>query len=277
MASGSLAYLGRQQISEPQGMTLAQVQDWLAVLQTECSRTGAVRTASTIQTYARSARAFCAFLVRQGELERTPFVKGTVPKADRRHPQMADPKLFEQLLNACGPSGELADQGASRNRTLLWLFLETGISVAEACALRVRDVDRAQQQLIIRGTGPRIPPGDPRRADVTSSPVVSGCLSSQSRRRDHGIRTLFLSERHQPLVANTITLLLASLHRRAGITEQQISPTMLRDTFAVRYLQAGGSPSQLRKALGLDARTPITRYQKLSEEMRKMARAGSDL
>ena len=81
-------------------MTLAQVQDWLAALQTECSRTGAVRTASTIQTYARSVRAFCAFLVRQGELERTPFVKGTVPKADRRHPQMVDPKLFEQLLDA---------------------------------------------------------------------------------------------------------------------------------------------------------------------------------
>jgi site-specific recombinase XerD len=81
-----------------------------------------------------------------------------------------------------------------------------------------------------------------------------------------GSEPLFLTERHQSLVPNTITLLLARLHQRAGITEQQISPTMLRDTFAVRYLQAGGSPSQLRKALGLDARTPITHYQKLSEQ-----------
>jgi site-specific recombinase XerD len=67
-------------------------------------------------------------------------------------------------------------------------------------------------------------------------------------------------------VPGTITLLLARLHRRAGIIEHHISPTMLRDTFAVRYLQAGGSPSQLRKVLGLDARTPITRYQKLGEQ-----------
>lgn len=81
-----------------------------------------------------------------------------------------------------------------------------------------------------------------------------------------GSEPLFLSERHQPLVPNTITLLLVRLHRRAGITKQQISPTMLRDTFAVRSLQAGGSPSQLRMTLGLDAKTPITRYQKLSEQ-----------
>ena len=117
--------------------------------------TGTVRAASTIQTYARSVRAFCAFLVRQGDLECTPFVKGTVPKADLRCPQIIDPEHFEQLLDACGPSGELADQGASRNRALLWLFLETGLSVSEVCALRVRDVDRAHGQLLIQGKGPK--------------------------------------------------------------------------------------------------------------------------
>jgi site-specific recombinase XerD len=255
-------HLGHQQMSEPQDITLAQVQDWLVALQTECSITGAVRAASTIQTYARSARAFCAFLVRQGELERTPFVKGMVPKADRRHPQIVDPKMFEQLLDACGPSGELADQGASRNRTLLWLFLETGLSVSEACALRVRDVDRAQGQLLIQGIGPKarwVTLGEQASyhllfyLDAYRLKAVGGITGSEP---------LFLSERHQPLVPNTITLLLARLHRRAGLTEQQISPTMLRDTFVVRYLQAGRSPSQLRKVLGLDAKTPVVRYQK---------------
>lgn len=41
---------------------------------------------------------------------------------------------------------------------------------------------------------------------------------------------------------------------------------MLRETFAVRYVQAGGSPSQLRKGLGLDAKTPVVRYQKGNEQ-----------
>jgi site-specific recombinase XerD len=270
-------HLGHQQMSEPKDITLAQVQNWLAVLQTECSVTGAVRAASTIQTYARSVRAFCAFLVRQGELEGTPFVTGTVPKADRCCPQIVDPEHFERLLDACGPLGELADQGASRNRTLLWLFLETGISVSEACALRVRDVDQVQGQLILQGKAPkarRVTLGEQGSShlqfylDAYRLKAVGGITGSEP---------LFLSERHQPLVPNTITLLLARLHRRAGLTEQQISPTMLRDTFAVRYLQAGGSPNQLRKVLGLDPKTPITRYQKLSEQGQERARTSSDL
>jgi site-specific recombinase XerD len=209
---------------------------------------------------------FCAFLVRQGDLECTPLVKGTIPKADRRHPQIVDPKVFEQFLDACGPSGELADHSTARNRALLWLFLETGVSVSEVCALRVRDVDRGQGHLIIQGKGAKA-----RRVTLgeQGSPHLQFYLDAYRLKAVGGLvgsEPLFLSERHQQLVPNTITLLLVRLHRRAGITEQQISPTILRETCAVRYLQAGGSPSQLRKVLGLDARTPITRYQKLSEQ-----------
>lgn len=184
---------------------------------------------------------------------------------------------LEQLLDACGPSGELADQGASRNRALLWLFLETGLSVSEVCALRVRDVDRAHGQLLIQGKGPkarRVLLGEQVSRhlwfylDAYRLKAVGGIT---------GDTPLFLSERHQQLVPNTITLLLARLHQRAGITAQQISPTMLRDTFAVCYLQAGGSPGQLREALGLDARTPITRYQRLREQGQESVRASSRL
>ncbi len=204
-------------------------------------------------------------------------MKGTVPKANRRRPQIVDPKHFEQLLRACGPSGELADHNSARNRTLLWLFLETGVSVSEACALRVRDIDRAQGQLIIQGKGAkarRVTLGEQGLRhmlfylDAYRLKAVGGTMGSEP---------LFLSDRHQRLTPNTITLLLVRLHRRAGMTAQHVSPTMLRDTFAVRYLQAGGSPSQLRKVLGLDARTPIARYRKLSKQGQDVARARSGL
>lgn len=76
---------------------------------------------------------------------------------------------------------------------------------------------------------------------------------------------LFCSEMHQPLTPNAITQLFRRLRQRAGIT-QPISPTMLRETFAVRYVQTGRSSSQLRKVLGFDAKTPVVRYQKGSEK-----------
>jgi site-specific recombinase XerD len=61
----------------------------------------------------------------------------------------------------------------------------------------------------------------------------------------------FLSETYHPLTINALTLLFGRLRQRAGMTEEQVTPSLLRDTFAVRYLQAGGEPEALRAILGL--------------------------
>jgi site-specific recombinase XerC len=82
------------------------VRDWLARLRSEPLENGAVRAASTINAYARSARAFCHWLVERRYLARTPFVKGTVPKATSHLTRIIQPEEFEQLLGACGPVGE---------------------------------------------------------------------------------------------------------------------------------------------------------------------------
>jgi site-specific recombinase XerD len=41
------------------------------------------------------------------------------------------------------------------------------------------------------------------------------------------------------------------IRKRAGISDKPVSPSVLRDTFAVRYLQAGGTLEALRDLLGL--------------------------
>jgi site-specific recombinase XerD len=148
-------YLSQHHRSEPWQITTAEVHGWMAFLHRDVSATGSIRVANTINSYARSARAFCAWLVRQGYLTRTPFVKGTVPKAGHLTVRVVKPEEFERLLGACGFSNELMDYATARNRTLLWLFLETGLSVSEVCALRVMDVDQVQRQLTILGKGPK--------------------------------------------------------------------------------------------------------------------------
>jgi hypothetical protein len=42
---------------------------------------------------------------------------------------------------------------------------------------------------------------------------------------------------------------------------QPINPSQFRDTFAVRYLRAGGEPDTLRALLGLRGKTALTRYE----------------
>ena len=244
-----------------EALTTAVVREWLAGLCSEPSETGTARSSSTINAYARSARAFCHWLVLQRYLERTPFVKGTVPKATNHLAYILKPEEFEHLLRVCGPSGELVDHATARNRALLWLFWETGLLVTEVCGLRLWDVDREQGQVRIQGPD----------AEARWVPVGAIGLHALLCYLDHlrlveaketaGGEVLFLSERGQPLTPNAITLLFPRLSRRAGMRGKGVSPSLLRDTFAVRYLQQGGHPKTLQQLLGLVGKAAIKLYR----------------
>lgn len=73
--------------------------------------------------------------MQQGYLKRTPFVKGTAPETGYHPIQILEPGVFEQLLQACEPTGKLMDHATARNRTILWLLLETGLLITEVCSL----------------------------------------------------------------------------------------------------------------------------------------------
>lgn len=71
---------------------------------------------------------------------------------------------------------------------------------------------------------------------------------------------LFLSEQRTRLTKNGFTQLFHRLCARAGLGDSRLTPTMVRDTFAIRFLQTGGPPKALHRLLGLAEGTPITRY-----------------
>src|SRR5436190_23270177 len=83
---------------------------------------GKPRSERTIQTYARSARAFFHWLVRRETIDRNPFDRVTFPKVGKPLIRPIEPEDFELLLLACTPPGEvgpLADRAAARNRAIL--------------------------------------------------------------------------------------------------------------------------------------------------------------
>jgi site-specific recombinase XerD len=126
-------------------ITATEVSSWLVSLCQTPTAKGKLRTAHTVETYARSARAFCNWLVFGEYLDRTPFAKVTFPKVGKPLIRLIEPEEFERLLLACRPSGEmgiLVDRAAARNRAMLWVFLDTGICVSELCGLRLKDIDR---------------------------------------------------------------------------------------------------------------------------------------
>jgi len=243
-------------------LTGNEIRGWLTFLRTELLMTGAFRVQGTISTYARSAHAFCAWLVFQGYLEQTPFACVRVPRGKKRRLHIIAQKTFECLLQACyAPHTKRAtmDYATARNRALLWVLWDVGLLVSEVCALNLENVDLTQGTLHVQGRGPR-------GRVLPLTPQVQQALTlylEQYRLRagKHGESDpLFLSEQRARLTKNVFTQLFQRLCTRAGLEDRRLTPTMLRDMFAIRFLQTGGPPKALQRLLGLAECTPIKRY-----------------
>src|SRR6266566_6624637 len=154
-------YLWRQfRLTNVCSLTTASLRSWLTELSIAPSaRTGARRAVSTVAAYARSARSFCNWLVRQGYVAETPFPKDAAPKAQQGLPQAVEPEAFVRLLRACQLPGSPEGQNAgmtARNRAILWLLLDTGLQVSELCSLRLSDVDCAGGTVTLCGKRGRL-------------------------------------------------------------------------------------------------------------------------
>jgi integrase len=84
----------------------AAISAWFAYLRSVPGQRGKPRCERTVQTYARSARAFFRWLMRREMLARNPFDQVAFPKVGRPLIQTIEPEEFEQLLQACAPQGE---------------------------------------------------------------------------------------------------------------------------------------------------------------------------
>ena len=240
-------------------LTPHEIQGWLTFLRTEALVPGAFRVPSTISTYARSAHAWCAWLVEQGHLEQSPFARMPFPQGKKRLLRIIEQEVFERMLAAC-PATQTKRAtitfATARNRAIIWVLWDAGLLVSEMCALHLGDVDLTQGTLHVKGTGLK-------GRTLPLTPEVQQALTMYLKQYQLQVGKcgasdpLFLSERWTRLTKNGFTQLFHRLCGRAGLDDRRLTPTMLREMFAIRFLQTGGPPKALRRLLGLAECTPI--------------------
>jgi len=76
-------------------ITETTIRSWLASLAQTPTPGGSLRSASTIETYARSTRAFFGWLVERGVLSCSPLSESAFPQSS---PHMVSPATFEQVM-----------------------------------------------------------------------------------------------------------------------------------------------------------------------------------
>ena len=160
---------------------------------------------------------------------------------------------WERLLLAChspGERGAIPEWAPARNRALLWVLYDTGMRLSEVCALRLGDVDLEQGMLMVRRVtfkGRRLSLGQ-KALEAVRGYVEQHRVSGRQGWMEQGgcsDTPPFLSETGHALTENGIVLVFRRLRERAGLMREEMGPTLVRDSFAVRYLQAGGDAFRL--------------------------------
>ena len=138
----------------------------------------------------------------------------------------------DRLSNACETTTE---------RLVVWTLLDTGLRVSELCDLTTKDVLWQQRQLRVKGKGKGGPHG--KRSKVRVVPL------------SNRVRTLlehhFALETSFPVKTRRAQDIVKAVADRARITKD-VSPHVLRHTFATTALQKGISLPTVQKILGHD-------------------------
>ena len=242
-------------------ITETTMRNWLASLAQAPTTRGSLRSAITIETYERSARAFFGRLVERGMLSCSPMSEQAFPRTTVPLPHVVSPATFDQTMRASFSRKTKAPEvkrTALRDRALL-------------CALRLADLDEHAGLLSVRGKGGKerqIPLGATCLSHLRAylkqmEPATKRGLS----RRHAGGDPLFASQGKQPLTRNGVAMVFARLRTRAGISDITMSPQVLRHSFALRYLQAGGNPRGLQELLGYVDMAPVRQYLRWHDQL----------
>lgn len=189
-------------------------------------------------------RGFFGFLLEEGEIVVNPTDLLNAPQIGTSLPKYLDSGTLENVLNS--PAEESAT--GLRDRAMMDLLYATGLRVSELIRIRVADLDELQGTLRVTGKGNKqrlVPVGrqalasiDRYRAELRPQ-LLKGRVSPY----------LFVTARGTAMTRQGFWALLRGYGRTAGIF-QNLSPHVLRHTFATHLLEGGADLRSVQTMLG---------------------------
>ena len=202
-------------------------------------------------------RTFYKFLVRRGNLERTPIRGILMPKLPKRLPkyltvqQMAD--LLRAPLKALAVTQEkkagrpVSVPALYRDVAILETIYSCGLRISEMTGLRVADIDWSEQLVRVRGKGKKeriVPIGEAALRAIAAYWAYLG-------EHPGGDSPVFRSETklRSPASATMLARRLKQYLVQAGL-DPAITPHKLRHSYATHLLDAGADLRSVQELLG---------------------------
>ena len=200
--------------------------------------------ASTVNSSLSAVRSFFRFALSRKMVQNDPahLVKG--PKKQKPLPQFVREEEMNRLLD----TEQMWEEGFAglRARTIILLFYETGIRLAELIGLNSADVDFVTHQLKV--TGKR----NKQRIVPFGSELESALqeyMQQRNTRSSYEEPALFLNDKGQRMTRSQVGVIVKR-HLSLTTTLKKRSPHVLRHSFATAMLNNGAGLESVRMLLG---------------------------
>lgn len=147
---------------------------------------------------------------------------------------------------------------ADRNRTIIFVLLDTGIRVSELIDLKLQEVDLRNRRIYVMGKGSkeRTIPISPRTGRVIWQYLTS-------RKEDRLGEYLFVTNDGIKMTRSRILRIIKSISQRAGVMKANVH--RFRHTFAINFLRNGGDAYSLQMMLGHSTMEMVKNYLALAQ------------
>lgn len=199
--------------------------------------------AATVSRNIASIKAFYHYLVKEGLVQEDISDCLKAPKVERKIPDVLSVEEMENLL--AQPSGDSDKE--MRDSAMLELLYATGIRVSELIGLQVSDINMHMGFLICRE-------GDKERMIPFGNDAREALQQYLMKAREHMVTNeardvLFVNCQGAPMSRQGFWKLIKHYAKKAGITKD-ITPHMLRHTFAAHQVESGADLKSVQEMLG---------------------------
>lgn len=198
---------------------------------------------STISRSIASMKAFYHYLDREHQLRTNPSELLKAPRIEKKMPVILSLEEVTRLLEQ--PNGNSPKE--QRDKAMLELLYATGIRVSELIALKVSDVNLSMEYLVCTdGHKERIIPFGTVAKEALSRYMQEG---RKKLIEDDTCEWLFTNCSGQAMSRQGFWKLIKSYGKKAGI-EAEITPHMLRHSFAAHLVSNGADLKSVQEMLG---------------------------
>ena len=220
------------------------------------------KAGTTVSRNIASIRSFFQFLQRKGIVTENPAADLELPKVEKKVPEILSLDKGELLLEQ--PNGE--EDKEIRDKAMLELLYATGIRVTELISLRVEDIN-LPLEYIRCGSDTKsriIPIGAQAKASLRR--YLDKVRENMVLRPDEEV--LFVNCNGKPMTRQGFWKIIKAYAKKAGI-EEDITPHMLRHSFAAHLIENGADLRSVQEMLGHSDISTTQIYTKLTNQKLK--------